>query len=102
LRVKGGVINYLVDKFGDPIAVHERDVREAIMATTDRRDKRTVDAWLKIMFAKGLFREAAVTVLSYRMNLLTLIKRRNKRMKKLIEFYGHTKQEVGNANDLCL
>jgi hypothetical protein len=59
LRVKGGVINYLVDKFGDPIAVPERDVREAIMATTDRRDKRTVDAWLKIMFAKGLFREAA-------------------------------------------
>ncbi len=59
LRVKGGVINYLVDEFGDPIAVPERDVREAIMATTDRRDKRTVDAWLKIMFAKGLFREAA-------------------------------------------
>jgi hypothetical protein len=54
LRVKGGVINYLVDKFGDPIAVPECDVRE-----DDRRDKRTVDGWLKIMFAKGLFREEA-------------------------------------------
>ncbi|MGB7954325.1 MAG: hypothetical protein WCF23_10110 [Candidatus Nitrosopolaris sp.] len=48
-----------MDKFGDPIAVPERDVREVIMATTNRRDKRTEDAWLKILIAKGLFREAA-------------------------------------------
>ncbi len=53
------MINYLVDKFGDPIAVPERDVREAIMATTNKRDKRTVDSWLNILIAKGLFREAA-------------------------------------------
>jgi hypothetical protein len=53
------VINYLVEKFGDPIAVPERDVREAIMATTNKRDKRTVDAWLKMLIAKGLFKEAA-------------------------------------------
>jgi hypothetical protein len=59
LRVKGGVINYLVDKFGDPIAAPERDVREAIMATTNKRDKRTVDSWLNLLIAKGLFREAA-------------------------------------------
>jgi hypothetical protein len=48
-----------VDKFGDPIAVPERDVREAIMATTNKRDKWTVVGWLKMLINKGLFREAA-------------------------------------------